>query len=408
MPLTLRELAVLAAVPADSSLDFRAAAADHPAPVRLLDRYLLRELMIPLGYCLGGFLIFWIAFDLMGELHGFQEHHLRVSDVAEYYLVKTPELLVTVIPVALLLALLYALTNHARHQELTAMRAAGLSLWRICAPYFAVGCIFSLTVLALNELWVPGASDKAEDIRHRRDPVAAEALGPEWQRNLVFRNERDQRIWNIGAFNRQTGEMLAPNLEWLQPDGSRRRMAAERGEFTNDVWVFYDVRELIYPPGTSYDPRDLQMIRTNQLELPDLTETPELIRSEIKFSELSNVKAAKRPRLSLGEIRNYERLHPNLGGVNRAKLETQFQGRLAEPWTCLVVVLVAVPFGAPSGRRNVFVGVASSIFIVFAYYVVKLLGLTLGTAGELAPWVAAWLPNALFAATGVWLTMRVR
>jgi lipopolysaccharide export system permease protein len=376
--------------------------------VRLLDRYLLRELMIPLGYCLGGFLIFWTAFDLLGELNGFQQHHLRFGDVVEYYLVKTPELLVTVVPVALLLALLYALTNHARHQELTAMRAAGLGLWRICLPYFVVGCGFSLAVLAMNELWVPGANDRAEAIKLRREPVAASALGPEWQRNLVFRNERDRRIWNIGAFNRLTGEMLAPNLEWPQADGGRRRLAAERGVFTNGAWVFYGVREMRYPAGGASDPLNIQLLTTNELEVAGLSETPEQIRSEIKFSELNSLKAAKRPRLSLAEIANYERLHPHLGGPDRAKLATQFQGRLSEPWTCLVVVLVAVPFGAPSGRRNVFVGVASSIFIVFAYYVLRLLGLTLGTAGKLDPWLAAWLPNAVFAAAGVWLTTRVR
>src|SRR4026207_26710 len=82
--------------------------------MRLLDRYLLRELLVPLGYCLGGFLVFWVSFDLLSQLDEFQEKKLRVLDLAEYYLVKMPDLLLIVMPVALLLALLYALTNHAR------------------------------------------------------------------------------------------------------------------------------------------------------------------------------------------------------------------------------------------------------------------------------------------------------
>src|SRR2546422_1664498 len=106
--------------------------------MRLLDRYLLRELFIPLGYCLSGFLIFWIAFDLFSELRDFQERKLLAADVAEYYCVKAPELLVLVLPMALLLALLYTLANHARHHELTAFRAAGVSLWRLCLPYLIV------------------------------------------------------------------------------------------------------------------------------------------------------------------------------------------------------------------------------------------------------------------------------
>ena len=73
--------------------------------MRLLDRYLLRELLIPLGYCLGGFLIFWIAFDLFSELAAFQQEKLKPPEIALYYLVVTPKLLQEIIlPAALLLA----------------------------------------------------------------------------------------------------------------------------------------------------------------------------------------------------------------------------------------------------------------------------------------------------------------
>ena len=89
-------------------------------------------------------------------------------------------------------------------------------------------------------------------------------------------------------------------------------------------------------------------------------------------------------------------------------LDTKFHGRLAAAWTCLVVVLIALPFGADSGRRNVFVGVASSIVICFAYFVFLQLALALGTGGWVVPWVAAWAPNGFFAWCGLILTARVR
>jgi hypothetical protein len=133
--------------------------------MRLLDRYLLRELLIPLGYCLSGFFIFWVSSDLFAELRSLQERKLQLSDIAEYYLVKSPEFVVVVLPVALLLALLYSLTNHARHHEITAIRAAGISIWRLALPYFGVGLVSSLALLALNEVWVPDSSDRAEQIK---------------------------------------------------------------------------------------------------------------------------------------------------------------------------------------------------------------------------------------------------
>ena len=107
--------------------------------MRLLDRYLFRELLTPLAFCLGGFLIFWISADAFNKLADFQDDKLRLPDIIEYYLVMTPEFLVTILPMVLLLALLYTLTNHARHNEITAMRAAGVSLWRMCVPYLHRG-----------------------------------------------------------------------------------------------------------------------------------------------------------------------------------------------------------------------------------------------------------------------------
>ena len=109
--------------------------------MRLLDRYLLRELIVPLGFCLWGFLLLWISSDLFAKLGEFRMKGMAPGDIAEYYLVVLPEFLVLVLPIALLLAMLYALTNHARHQEITAIRAAGVSLWRLSLPYFGVGLL---------------------------------------------------------------------------------------------------------------------------------------------------------------------------------------------------------------------------------------------------------------------------
>src|SRR6266403_1633929 len=140
--------------------------------MRLLDRYRLRELLIPLGYCLGGFLVFWIAFDLFSDLGAFQREKLKPLEIGEYYLALLPKLLQDIVaPAALLLALLYALTNHARHHELTAIRAAGMSVWRLSVPYLAVGLIFSFGLFGVSEFWLPDGAAMAEEILSRRQGV---------------------------------------------------------------------------------------------------------------------------------------------------------------------------------------------------------------------------------------------
>jgi lipopolysaccharide export system permease protein len=305
-------------------------------------------------------------------------------------------------PLVLLLALLYAMTMHARHQEYTAMRAAGISLWRICAPYFAVGLVLSGLVFFLNEYVVPQTKEHASRVRARH-LAATTGVDARWRLDLKFRNERDDRFWRIRAFNLDTGEMQEPYVEWHRPDGTAAMLKAERGDYVAGCWTFYG-GQLLDP-----DPESKMPIRPfEELRVEELTESPEVIRSEHHVSQLSSARAARKVSLTVAEIRAYKYLHPVLTKREQALLDTQLHARLAHPWTCLVVVLIAVPFGAMSGRRNVFVGVASSIFICLAFFILQQLLMGLGTGRHLTPVLAGWLPNGVFGLVGLALTARSR
>ena len=374
--------------------------------MRLLDRYLLRELLIPFAYCLIGFLIFWIVFNLFNELSELQKHKLYPWDIAQYYLVKTSADMWLVLPVALLLALLYALTNHARHQELTAIRAAGVSLWRLATPYLVVGLLLSLGLFALNELCIPNSTESAERILQRHLPNQKNSSPQRWEQNLGFINERAKRTWLIQAYDMAAHVMVRPHIDWTLDNGTRHVIKAERAYRCDGVWIFTNVQELVFSPvpGSLPTPNE-----TNLLVMEEFSETPEQIETYIRIGKvrLERFRDIRKAQFSIREILEYKRLHPE-DASKRAILDTKLHGRLAAPWTCLVVVLIALPFGAVSGRRNVFVGVASSILICFTYFVLLQVALAVGSGGVIPPWLAAWTPNLLFAASGVALTWRVR
>jgi lipopolysaccharide export system permease protein len=370
--------------------------------VRLLDRYLLRELLVPLGYCLGGFLVFYIAFDLIFQINRFLDAHLLFWDIVEYYVVTLPELLVEqVLPVSLLLALLYATTNHSRYNELTAMRAAGVSLWRLAVPYFGVGVVFGAAVFLISEFWLPSADDSARLIMERRQPVQSKRG---IATKLDFPNEATHREWNMGQFNLRTSEIQNLDLASKMPDGSDRRWQAQRAEYRDGQWILHNALIWNRPPGVSV----ATLSGSNAVVSLDLAETPEWIRSEIKFNSLRTADFAKGPVFSMREIANYLRLHPQIDAARKARLLTQWQKQLAIPFTCLAVVLIALPFGTRAGRHNVFVGVASSIFICFGYFILQRISFALGVGGSWPPLIAAWLPNIVCGGTGLFLLARAR
>jgi lipopolysaccharide export system permease protein len=374
--------------------------------MRLHDRYLFRELLTPLAWCLGGFLVFWISFFFFTELEHMREANLHLLDTLEYAAAKLPEFFVMVLPITLLLALLYALTHHAKHHEFTALRSAGISLWRLCAPYFVVGFVASGIYFALNEIAVPRCAAWSEEILGRHVKKADNPKSKTHFTNVFISNARAHRIWHMGEYDAATATMSNPaEVIWTLPDGSQRKLVAERAVRINGVWTFFNAQPFVQAGPQS---RMVQLAVTNQIAVPEFKETPEQILLEIKFSSTQGLLASRSADIPLSVLWPYLRQNLGLQDREAAQLITKFHGRIAAPWTCLVVVFIAIPFGAASGRRNLFFGVAGSIFIAFSFFVLQQVGLALGAGGHLPGWLAAWLPNFIFAAAGIILTLRTR
>ncbi|MGK0198881.1 MAG: lipopolysaccharide export system permease protein [Yoonia sp.] len=372
--------------------------------MRLLDRFLLRELMLPMVYTFGGFYLFFVAADLTNEMPRFQKNSMSGLDIIEFYIYRTPELMGTVAPIALLLTTLYALSQHARNNELIAIRTAGVGLWRMGAVYLGVGLFASVLLFVSSEWLEPNANLRADYVLNRRISDDERRTDLQWRKAVSFKNERVDRSWNIGAYNVDTYKMLEVNVDWPDADGQRNKLFARQAFWEDEVWRFENVQMFQSTPADHGIP--IQIV-TNSIAMPGFNESPGLIASEIKISAMSGLRAAKKVRFSLREILNYFELHPGLTGPKAAELSTQFHGRLAMPWTCLVVVLLALPFGFLPGRRNVVAGFGVAIVLVFAFLFFTRISFALGTGGHVPGFIAGWLPQLLFGGGGFWMLRRL-
>jgi lipopolysaccharide export system permease protein len=258
--------------------------------------------------------------------------------------------------------------------------------------------LLGLVVLAINETVAPIADERAREIMESHNGAAKDPSLTGRIREL--RSDDGKRDWVIdGGMSRTTGELSQPQVRWIEPEpGAPQRIHAQSATFSGGEWAFSNADVWMWG-------RDQSTIETNyRIKLP---ETPAWIHSQIKLMSLSATEAAKRPQLSIKELISYLRLHPHLSEDKIAILVTQLYGRIAAPFTCVAVALIAFPFGARSGRHNVFVGVASSIFICFSYFILQRVSFALGTAGYLSPALAAWLPNLLFGGAGIFLMTRL-
>lgn len=360
--------------------------------MRILRRYLLREFFLPWVYCLDAFVLLWLVADLIGRLDDFIEANMGFGQAFRYYFVLFPEVLVQILPMSLLLGLLFVLTNLAKHNELLAMRACGVSLARLATPFWALGLTLSVVVLGLNEWFVPDARLRANQLlKEYRGRASANVL-----ENLFFTNLAARRDWYIPRLNLHNAELFAPEIHERRPDGSASRdLYAERAVWNGQHWVLFDVDVYEHPADGS--PTRVQ--RHNLLALPELNESPARLVAE-----------NKRPsEMTSRELRRTIRALQRAGHEERAaELRTVLHYRYAFPITCLIVVGLAFPLGVKTNRSGPLVSVGTALALLVTYYLLNEISLKLGIGGRLPAPCAAWLTNASFGIVAGYLFWRVR
>jgi lipopolysaccharide export system permease protein len=356
--------------------------------VRLLDRYILRNFIQPYAYCILGFLSIWLIFDISDNSSQIFDEHVPLLAAALFYAGQIPQVLVILLPVALLLALLFSLGRMSRANEIVSMLTAGVSVPRVIFPLLVVGLITTGVTLALNYSLAAHAElarkSFFDDInRGKREIVVS---------GQVFRNRTDDRTWFISRF--RPGRNKFDGVQIVQQDANdnivRNYLATEAFyEPANKAWRLERAKVVNYDPKGNIT--DEKMIRS--LTITGWSETPYRLGS-------ANV----RPEfLGISELRDYLRFNSDFPEALLAPFRTHLQYRWALPWTCFVVAIMAAPLGIGFSRRGILSSVAIAIALVFSMNFLTHLFLALGEGDRVSPFVAAWTPNLIFFVIGLYL-----
>ena len=348
--------------------------------MKILTNYLLKSLLVPLVYCLFGFTLILVIGDLFDNFSDFLESGTRPLEIVYYYGQKLPSKTIYLMPVCLLLAMLYSLSRLTRHSEITAMRAGGVSIYRIVVPFIAVGVIATLLTAFINEGIAPNASWRAEKFVDYQK--AGRDSGIFSARNLALKS-RDH-VWMVQKLDTRDSSMYNVELVEQRPDGSDAvKYRAGKALWLDGRWWFMDLTVQAYKENGDLDGPPEMIL---QKEMRDLRETPQTFMAEVKEPEY----------LSASELRHYIRSKKDVSSNTRARLMVDYHSRLAAPFTCLIVTLIGVPIGAHTGRRGAFAGIMTAMCLFFGFYILQLTGQALGKQEIVAAWIGGWLPVIVF------------
>jgi LPS export ABC transporter permease LptG/LPS export ABC transporter permease LptF len=359
---------------------------------QILDGYILRDFFTYLGMILATFIILSLVFNFFELLGDIVRNRVPLVVVGEYMMNVVPGMLYLMTPLSVLIAVLVTFGLMQKANEITAMKATGISIYRAIVPVLLLTALIPAGLFFFDQFYLPRANKRQDQLWNAiKGKPTQTYLRPDrkWifgQRSTIYYYEffdpdRDQ-FGSISVF-----EFNPTSFEFT------RRIYASRAHWAPELhkWIFEGGWE-----------RDFQGPAIRQYRTFDVATFPELAEAPLYFKK--EVKQSSE--MSYEELNRYIK-DLQQSGFDVVRLRVQLQKKFAFPLITFVMAVLAIPFALATGRRGALAGVATAIGIAVVYWVTSGLFEAMGNISQLPAALAAWAPDVIFGFAGGYMILKV-
>ena len=362
----------------------------------ILDEYVIRQFLAVLAMVLTAFVMLMLVFTFFELLGDIIRNQTPFIIVGEYLFNLMPSMIYIITPLSVLIAVLVVFGALNRTNELTAMKATGISLYRIIVPILVIASVLSISLFLFDEVYLPAANRKQEALHNVIKGRPAQTY------------LRPDRKWMFGMQEAgKPGHIFY--YEFFDPDNDR---FANITVFEFDPTTF-SLSRRVFAAGAHWDPQIHRWIfehgwertfdgdkvtsfQTFEVEtFPEIVELPQYFKKETRPSQ----------EMSFNELQKYIR-DLRQSGLDTMRLRVQLNRKLAYPLITLVMAILAIPFALSMGKRGSLAGIAVAIGMAIAYMFVDGMFEAMGNVNMLPAFLAAWSPDVLFGLAGSYLLLR--
>lgn len=349
--------------------------------MKLLDRYILKQFVLSTVVSLAGFIIIYIAIDMMEKLDKFLDKNVAAMIVTEYYVNFIPQIISVILPVGLMLGSLFATGKMSTQNEIIAMRSAGMSIYRFMLPFVLTAFLISCGAVYFNGWILPRANARVLAIQREH---VGENLVSSAQFNLHLQ-ESKTTIITMQDFSHPQLRANRVSVYYFDPKDltklSKRIDAKSMvWDSLRSSWEFIDPVERTFAQGQE----QLRNIPPEYAFVKFAFSPDELKERTLSQAELTNPELWARIQLA------------KRSGQDTARDEVDYQSKYAMAFTALIVVLFGVPFASRKKRGGLGLEFSVAIFISFIFLAFTKVSQTFGYSGQIDPVITAWMANALF------------
>jgi lipopolysaccharide export system permease protein len=357
----------------------------------IADLYLLRRFFYYFFVIMLTFLFLFEIFTFFELAEDIRRHNVPFMVVFDYFRYLIPYSVYQFTPLGALVAVLVTLGILSKNNEIVAFKASGISLYRLAVPLLLAGLLLALSLLILDDTYLPYANQRQDALRARIKGKPAQTYTRP-QRWIFGENSK---VYNYDLFD--PNEKLFGGLSVIELDPAtfqlKRRIFATRAHWldSEQTWVLESgwVRDFSGSTVERYSPFKVAT-------LPELTESPSYFNREV-------IQAFQ---MSWRDLRRYiVGLHN--AGFDVSTLTVQWHKKIAYPLIAPISMMLAIPFALFVGSRGAIGGVALGVGIGISYWAIAALTEAMGGIGQLPPFLAAWSPDLIFFFLGLYFLFKM-
>jgi LPS export ABC transporter permease LptG len=363
---------------------------------RLLDAYVVREFFGMFLLVLASFVMLMLVFTFFELIGDIVRNHIPLATVGAYLFNLAPSMAYTITPLAVLIAVLVTFGVLNRNSEIVAMKATGISLYRLVIPIISISAVLAVCLFLFDDYYLPAANRRQEALHSTikgRPPQTFLHPEEKWMFGQTHPGEQG-RIFYYQFFDPDNNAFANLSIFEFNPSTfalSRRIFAARVvWDDNTDKWQFQNgwVKNL---DGNN----NREFSEFKNTSFAEIREDPDYFKKENWQSQEMN----------FGQLNRYIR-DLRQSGFDTMRLRVALWQKLAYPLVAIVMSVLAIPFALSMGRRGSLTGIAVAISVALAYWVVNGLFGALGNVNYLPAALAAWSPDILFGLTGGYLLLR--
>jgi lipopolysaccharide export system permease protein len=358
--------------------------------MKKLDRYIFFRILVLTVFMLAVLICIFILIDFSENSDDFADKGATFAQIwNQYYLNYIPEMIRLVIPVAVFTACLFLTGQMTERLEIIAIKASGISLYRLLMPYIFIGVFFAGIISYLDAYIIPEANSERIEFEQQFLSKGSERI----DRGGIFRQDSDSTILKINFFDPNTNVGYRVELTEFNGNEIERTTQASRM-----MWVDSSAHWITDRAVTRIMEENRVIPQHSEREVFDINILPrDLARRTSDIYQLTYPKAFQ-------YIESIERI--GAGGISLPKV--QLYGRMAYPFSIIVVCLIGFALAADKRKGGKGFYIAAGLGISFIYLVFMKVIEPFGAAGTLSPMFAAVFPHAFFLVIGLLLLLSAR